>query len=143
MAELENVGVHEVISIKLSRVTCMAIAMNTDQKKDMVKVAQEYFSATMTSDVAVRSMESTILLYKGARGKAQVQVIFDTNTFWLSQQRMAELFGVTVPTINYHLGQIEQSGEIHLSDTILKNWIPLDKCSVNASDVGVHLSILV
>ena len=89
----------EVISIKLSRAACMVIAMNADQKKDMVKVAQEYFSATMTSDVAVRSMESTILLYKGARGKTQVQVVFDTNTFWLSQQRMAELFGVTVPTI--------------------------------------------
>lgn len=129
MAELGNGGVREVLSIKLSRAACMAIAMNADQKKDMVKVAQEYFSATMTSDVAVRSLESTILLYKGARGKAQVQVIFDTNTFWLSQQRMAELFGVTVPTINYHLGQIEQSGEIHLSDAIRKILIPSDKCS--------------
>ena len=129
MAELGNGGVREVISIKLSRAACMAIAMNADQKKDMVKVAQEYFSATMTSDVAVRSMESTILLYKGAHGKTQVQVIFDTNTFWLSQQRMAELFGVTVPTINYHLGQIEQSGEIHLSDAIRKILIPSDKWS--------------
>ena len=129
MAELGNGGVREVISIKLSRAACMAIVMNADQKKDMVKVAQEYFSATMTSDVAVRSMESTILLYKGARGKAQVQVIFDTNTFWLSQQRMAELFGVTVPTINYHLGQIEQSGEIHLSNAIRKILIPSDKWS--------------
>ena len=129
MAELGNGGVREVLSIKLSRAACMAIAMNADQKKDMVKVAQEYFSATMTSDVAVRSLESTILLYKGARGKAQVQVIFDTNTFWLSQQRMAELFGVTVPTINYHLAQIEQSGEIHLSDAIRKILKPSDKCS--------------
>ena len=129
MAELGNGGVREVISIKLSRAACMAIAMNADQKKDMVKVAQEYFSATITSDVAVRSMESTILLYKGARGKTQVQVVFDTNTFWLSQQRMAELFGVTVPTINYHLGQIEQSGEIHLSDAIRKILIPSDRWS--------------
>ena len=129
MAELGNGGVREVISIKLSRAACMAIAMNADQKKDMVKVAQEYFSATLTDDVAVRSMESTILLYKGAKGKAQVQVIFDTNTFWLSQQRMAELFGVTVPTINYHLDQINQSGEIHLSDAIRKIRIPSGKWS--------------
>ena len=61
--------------------------------------------------------------------KVQVQVVFDINTFWLSQQRMAELFGVTVPTINYHLDQIEQSGEIHLSDTIRKIRIPSDKWS--------------
>ena len=116
MAELGSGAVREVTSIKLSRAACMAIAMNADQKKEMVKVAQEYFSTTMTSDVALRSMESTILLYKGARGKAQVQVIFDTNTFWLSQQRMAELFGVTQQNISYHLQQIDESGEIHLSD---------------------------
>ena len=36
---------------------------------------------------------------------------------------------VTVPTINYHLDQIEQSGEIHLSDTIRKIRIPSDKWS--------------
>ena len=95
-----------------------------EQIKKLEEDAQEYFSATMTSDVAVRSMESTILLYKGARGKAQVQVIFDTNTFWLSQQRMAELFGVTIPNIVYHLQQIEASGEIHLSDAIKKILYP-------------------
>ena len=129
LAELGSGAVREVISVRLSRTACMAIAMNADQKKDMVKVAQEYFSATLTDDVAVRSMESTILLYKGAKGKAQVQVIFDTNTFWLSQQRMAELFGVTVPTINYHLDQINQSGEIHLSDAIRKIRRPSGKWS--------------
>ena len=128
MAELGNGGVREVISVKLSRAACMAIAMSADQKKEMVKVAQEYFSS-MTSEVAVRSIESTILLYKGVRGKTQVQVVFDTNTFWLSQQRMAELFGVDVRTINYHIKQIEESGEIHLSDAIRKIWIPSDKWS--------------
>ena len=129
MAELGNGAVREVTSVRLSRAACMAIAMNADRKKEMVKVAQEYFSSTMTSDVEVRSMESTILLYRGVRGKTQVQVVFDTDTFWLSQQRMAELFGVTVPTINYHLSQIEQSGEIHLSDAIRKILIPSDKWS--------------
>ena len=129
MAELGSGAVREVTSIRLSRAACMAVAMNADQKKEMVRAAQQYFSATMTPDVAVRSMESSILMYKGGRGKVQVQVVFDTNTFWLSQQRMAELFGVTVPTINYHLDQIEQSGEIHLSDTIRKIRIPSDKWS--------------
>lgn len=129
MAELGSGAMREVTSVKLSRTACMAVAMNADQRKEMVKVAQVYFTDTMTSDVAVRSMESTILIYKGARGKTQVQVVFDTNTFWLSQQRMAELFGVTVPTINYHLDQINQSGEIHLSDAIRKIRIPSEKWS--------------
>ena len=103
MAELGNGAVREVTSIRLSRAACMAVAMNADQKKEMVKAAQQYFSATMTPDVAVRSMESSVLMYRGGHGKVQVQVIFDTNTFWLSQQRMAELFGIDVRTVNYHL----------------------------------------
>ncbi len=127
MVELGSGAVREVTSIRLSRAACMAVAMNADKKKEMVKAAQQYFGSTMTPDVVVRNMESSILMYKGGRGKVQVQVVFDSNTFWLSQQRMAELFGVTVPTINYHLDQIDKSGEIHLSDTIRKIRIPSDK----------------
>ena len=107
----------------------MAIAMNADQKKEMVKTAKLYFSATITPDVAVRSLESSILMYRGGRGNVNVQVIFDTNTFWLSQQRMAELFGVTVPDIIYHLQQIDASGEIHLSEATKKILVPSDKWS--------------
>lgn len=129
MAELGSGAVREVVSIRLSRAACMAVAMNADKKKEMVKAAQQYFSTDLTADVAAKSLESSILLYKSGRGKVQVQVVFDTNTFWLSQQRMAELFGVTVPTINYHLDQINQSGEIHLSDVIRKILTPSEKWS--------------
>ncbi len=129
MAELGSGAVREVTSVMLSRAACMAVAMNADKKKAMVKVAQEYFSSTLTPELMAKSQESTIMLYRGAKGKTQVQVIFDTNTFWLSQQRMAELFGVDVRTVNYHLKQIDESGEIHLSDTIRKIRIPSDKWS--------------
>lgn len=129
MAELGSGAVREVTSIRLSRAACIAVVMNADKRKEMVKVAQQYFSATLAPDVVARSMEASILMYKGRRGNVQVQVIFDTNTFWLSQQRMAELFGVTVPTINYHLSQIEESGEIHLSDAIRKIKKTSDKWS--------------
>lgn len=129
MVELGSGAVREVTSIRLSRAACIAVVMNADKRKEMVKVAQQYFSATLAPDVVARSMEASILMYKGRRGNVQVQVIFDTNTFWLSQQRMAELFGVTVPTINYHLNQIEESGEIHLSDAIRKIKKTSDKWS--------------
>lgn len=42
---------------------------------------------------------------------------------------MTELFGVDVRTVNYHLQQIDESGEIHLSDSIRKIWIATDKWS--------------
>ena len=143
LAELGSGAVREVTSVRLSRTACMAIAMNADPKKDMVKVAQEYFSATLTDDVAVRSMESIILLYKGARGKAQVQVIFDTDTFWLSQQRMAELFGVTQQNISYHLQQIDESGEIHLSEGYKKYLYASDKWSENVAMYNLDVVIAV
>ena len=129
MAELGSGAVREVTSIRLSRAACMAVAMNADAKKEMVKASREYFSQTMTSEIVTKSMESTIMIYRGAKGKAQVQVLFDTETFWLSQQRMAELFGVTQQNISYHLLQIEESGELHLSDTYKKILLPSDKWS--------------
>lgn len=129
MAELGSGAVRKVTSIRLSRAACMAVAMNADKKKEMVKVTQQYFCANITPDVAARSMEASILMYRGGRGNVQVQVIFDTNTFWLSQQRMAELFGVTQQNISYHLSQIEESGEIHLSDGYKKVLLPSDKWS--------------
>lgn len=129
ITELGSGAMREVVSIRLSRAASMAVAMNADQKKEMVKVAQQYFSSTMTPDVAIRSMESSILMYRGRRGNVQVQVIFDTNTFWLSQQKMAELFGVTQQNISYHLTQIEESGELHLSDAYKKVLLTTDKWS--------------
>ena len=129
ITELGSGAMREVVSIRLSRAASMAVAMNADQKKEMVKAAQQYFSSTMTPDVAIRSMESSILMYGGRRGNVQVQVIFDTNTFWLSQQKMAELFGVTQQNISYHLTQIEESGELHLSDAYKKVLLTTDKWS--------------
>lgn len=129
ITELGSGAMREVVSIRLSRAASMAVAMNADQKKEMVKAAQQYFSSTMTPDVAKRSMESSILMYRGRRGNVQVQVIFDTNTFWLSQQKMAELFGVTQQNISYHLTQIEESGELHLSDAYKKVLLTTDKWS--------------
>ena len=66
------------------------------------------------------SLRSNILLYKTAQGEARVEVIFNSETFWMSQKRMADLFGVDVRTINYHLGQIYETGELSKSATIRK-----------------------
>lgn len=143
MAELGSGAVRKVTSIRLSRAACIAIAMNADQKKEMVKVAKDYFSATMTPEEMVRGMESTIFLYKGARGKTLVQILFDTNTFWLSQQRMAELFGVTQQDISYHLQQIDQSGEIHLSDGYKKYLYASEQWSENMAMYNLDVVIAV
>lgn len=72
-------------------------------------------------------MEGNVLIYRSSTGKVNVSVLFNHDTFWLSQQRMAELFGTAVSTINYHLKQIDESGEVHLSDAIRKIRIPSEQ----------------
>ncbi len=65
-------------------------------------------------------MESNIILYTTNDANISVLVQYEDGTFWLTQKRMAELFCVEVPTINYHLKDIFQSGEIQEERTIRK-----------------------
>ncbi len=61
-----------------------------------------------------------IILYTTETGNIIVEVLFSDETFWLSQKRMAELFGVEVHTVNYHLKEIYASGELKEEATIRK-----------------------
>ena len=128
MAQLHNSGYRKVTSVLLSRTACLAIVMNADQKKPLVKAAKDYFTDKMTSTDLATSIEGNVLMYKSSTGKVNVTVVFNNETFWLSQKRMAELFNVAISTINYHLSEIEKSGEVQLSESIRKIRIPSDNC---------------
>lgn len=65
-------------------------------------------------------MESNIILYTTDSGSVSVQVQYEDGTFWLTQKRMAELFGVDVRTVNYHLKEIYSSKELTEEATIRK-----------------------
>lgn len=53
-----------------------------------------------------------ILLYATPESRTTIEVFFENETFWLSQKKMAELFGVETHTVNYHLKEIFKSGEL-------------------------------
>ena len=135
MAQLNNGGWREVTSIKLSRTACLAIVANADKKKPLVMTGREYFASSMSSKELATSVEGNVLMYRSATGKVNVSVLFSNENFWLSQQRMAALFNVAVSTINYHLSQIEESGEVQLSASIRKIRISSDNCD----DAGVMM----
>jgi hypothetical protein len=61
-----------------------------------------------------------ILLYTAPEGNASIEVFFENETFWLSQKKMADLFNVDVRTINEHLKNIYNSGELVTDATIRK-----------------------
>ena len=121
MVKLGSGSFRKVENIHLSRMACFIIAENADGKKPQVQMAREYFrQEAPISELIYNNVSSNILLYKTKQGEVRIEVIFNNETFWMSQKRMADLFGVDVRTINYHLGQIYESGELTKEATIRK-----------------------
>lgn len=121
MVKLGSGAFRKVENIHLSRMACLIIAENSDGRKPQVQMAREYFKQkTPSNELINNSLSSSILLYKTKQGETRVEVIFNSETFWMSQKRMADLFGVDVRTINYHLGQIYESRELTKEATIRK-----------------------
>jgi hypothetical protein len=54
-----------------------------------------------------------ILLYTTPNGKVNVEIFLQNETIWLTQQKIAELFGVQRPAITKHLNNIFKSGELN------------------------------
>lgn len=61
---------------------------------------------------------SDIILYSSPEGNVKVEVMYSGETFWLTQKRMAELFGVEVPAVSKHLANIFESGELVQEATV-------------------------
>jgi hypothetical protein len=61
-----------------------------------------------------------IVLYRTEDGSARIECRFADRNIWLTQKLMAELFQVTVPTVNEHLAGIYGDGELTRDATIRK-----------------------
>lgn len=121
MVRLGSGAYRQVETFHLSRTACLIVAENADAKKILVQQAREFFSDTAdTVDLLDNSHSSNLLLYRTPQGETRIQVLFNSETFWMSQKRMAQLFGVDVRTISYHLTEIYKSGELKESETIRK-----------------------
>jgi hypothetical protein len=64
------------------------------------------------------SQPSDIIFYNTPAGDVKIEVIFNDETFWLTQKRMAELFGVEVPAISKHLSNIFETNELKKDTTV-------------------------
>ncbi|MBR5413868.1 MAG: virulence RhuM family protein [Fibrobacter sp.] len=113
MVRLGSGSFRKVENYHLSREACLAVAENADSKKPQVQMALRYFSQSDSFvEIAQNNEISSILLYKTSQGESRIEVIFNSETFWMPQKRMAELYGVEVNTVNYHLKEIFASGEL-------------------------------
>jgi len=62
--------------------------------------------------LTLRDQTTEFLLYTAPNGAIKVEVLLANETIWLTQKRMAELFGVGVPAVSKHLKNIFESNEL-------------------------------
>ena len=121
MVKLGSGTFRKVDNWQLTRLACLIIAENADSKKPQVQAARQYFKEQVTTTELVENqISSKILLYKTNQGETHIEVVFNSETFWLTQKRMSELYGVDVRTVNYHLKEIFNSGELKERSVIRK-----------------------
>ena len=68
--------------------------------------------------LTLRDQTTEFLLYTAPNGAIKVEVLLADETIWLTQKRMAELFGVGVPAVSKHLDNIYESGELQREATV-------------------------
>ncbi len=59
-------------------------------------------------------------MYSTPHEDVKVEAVMQDETLWLSQRGMAQLFGVSVPTISYHLSSVYEQDELEQGATVRK-----------------------
>jgi len=67
-----------------------------------------------------KAPRSDLLLYQTEDGRTRIQVRMENETVWLTQKLMADLFQKDVRTINEHIRNIYEEGELSPEATIRK-----------------------
>ncbi|MGI9281467.1 MAG: hypothetical protein ACR2PX_17805 [Endozoicomonas sp.] len=84
--------------------------MGTDKHKP--GETTDHTENTEERRLTTRDEMTDFLLYTAPDGQVKVECILHDETIWLTQERIAELFGVGVPAISKHLKNIFESGEL-------------------------------
>ncbi len=74
------------------------------------------------TNLSVKPNSSEIVLYQTEDGKTRIQVHFEGETAWLTQNQMAELFQTSIPNISMHVRNIFREGEL-TEDSVVKEFL--------------------
>lgn len=86
-------------------------------------------------------LQSSMILYQTEDGRTCIQCRFDNQTLWLTQALIAELFQKDVRTINEHLVNLYDEGELDRDSTIRKFRIVRREGSREVSREIEHYSL--
>lgn len=68
----------------------------------------------------IRNSTAEFLIFTSQSGESSIEARYEDETIWLTQKLMAQLFDVTVPTINEHLKNIFSGAELDQDSVIRK-----------------------
>ncbi len=70
--------------------------------------------------MAPKKAQKNIVIYQSKSGAIELRGDFERETVWATQAQIANLFGVTIPTINEHLRNIFKTNELRKDSVIRK-----------------------
>ena len=74
----------------------------------------------------LRASVAEYLTFVTATGETNIQSLYAEENVWLSQKMMGLLYGVEIPTINYHLQKIFSDNELTKNSAIRNFLITAD-----------------
>ena len=79
-------------------------------------------SSKRTPKNIVRASVAEYLTFVTATGESNIQSLYADENVWLSQKMMGLLYGVEIPTINYHLKKIFEDNELD-ENSVIRNFL--------------------
>lgn len=74
----------------------------------------------MNKKLRIRNSTAEFLIFASRTEGNSIEVRFEENTLWLTQQLIAELFQTTIPNISMHIKGIYTDGELSETATLKK-----------------------
>lgn len=82
------------------------------------------------------------LVYQTQDGKLKIDVRFEGETVWLTQQQMAELFQTSVPNVSMHIRNVFVEGEL-LADSVVKESLTTAADRKNYATKFYNLDVII
>ncbi|HJZ43962.1 MAG TPA: RhuM family protein [Hyphomicrobiaceae bacterium] len=80
-------------------------------------------------------------IYMAPSGELQLDVRIDSETVWLTQAQMAELFGSSQRMMSHHINNVFSEGELDRENNIQKMYIDRSKKPVTQHSLDVIISV--
>jgi hypothetical protein len=86
--------------------------------------------------------KSQIIIYTTEKGETKLEVRLETETVWLTQKLMAELFQTTKQNISLHLDNIFTEGEL-IEDLVVKEFLTTASDGKNYKTLFYNLDAII